>query len=89
MSSDAAQGHLQLGEMMMMTTIISPFGHMAVGSLFRRAKRIHINRVSDNFHITSPSLLRSEDILVKGRKHPVVCQHNYSSKVLRNTTSLL
>jgi hypothetical protein len=45
----------------------------AVGALFRGARCIHINRVCENvcFPITSPSL-RSRDILVKGRKHPVV-----------------
>jgi hypothetical protein len=42
-----------------------------VGALFRSARSTHINRVC--FHITSPSL-RSRDILVKGRKHTVVCR---------------
>ena len=44
----------------------------AVGALFGDARCIRINCVC--FHINSPSL-RSRDILVKGRKHHVVCQH--------------
>jgi hypothetical protein len=42
----------------------------AAGALFRGARRIHINRVY--FH--TPMALRSRDILVKDRKHPVVFQ---------------
>ena len=43
----------------------------AVSALFRGVRRVHINRVC--FHIT-PLSLRSRDILVVGRKHPVVCR---------------
>jgi hypothetical protein len=46
----------------------------AVGAVFRGARCIHINHVCIDirFHINPPSL-RSQDILFKGKKHPVVC----------------
>jgi hypothetical protein len=46
---------------------------------FRGARRTHINRVC--FHITPPSL-RSQYILVKGRKLTVICQYTVLKGVI-------
>jgi hypothetical protein len=51
---------------------ISPFGHKAVGDLFRRCET-YSRQSLYVMKTTYPPSLRSLDIFVKGRKRPVVC----------------
>jgi hypothetical protein len=57
--------------MMMIMMIVSPFGHLGCGRLLQECEMYsHQSRMFSH----TPPLLRSPDILVKGRKHTVVCQ---------------
>jgi hypothetical protein len=49
-----------------------------VGAFFRGARYIHISRVW--FHITTSPMLRSRDILVKGRKQTHISSLNSAAK---------